>query len=466
MSPENLRYGGGVAGTVLNPAVAIVLLIAGLLILFLPQRKAVIPFLFTAIVVPGDQIVVVAGLHFPVLRVLLLFGLVRLLMIKGRGQMDLLSGGINKIDKAVFGLALTTAVCGVLLFRNFGAVVFQLGELYTAFCTYFLLRCLVRDREDVYRTIRVFAWIAIFLGVIMTIERVTGTNPYGKLGGARAFFYDSLMERDGKIRATGSFGGPITAGTFGAVLVPLFVGLWLVDKKQRSTAVLGMVGATVMTVACNSSTPLGGYIAGILGLCLWPFRGLMRLIRWGIVVTLVSLHMVMKAPVWQLIARIDLTGGNSGDHRYQLINQSIIHFWEWWLIGTRNSGAWGWDMWDLCDQYVVAAVNSGLLGVILFIAIIVYGFKYLGKARNATTDKKQALFFWAMSSALFAHVISFLGIGYWDQTIVAWYALLVMISAVAVPRKVAVAAPKWEDLEPATEAAGFVPGEQLASRRF
>ena len=43
---------------------------------------------------------------------------------------------------------------------------------------------------------------------------------------------------------------------------------------------------------------------------------------------------------------------------------------------------------------------------------------------------------WALGSALFAHVVSFFGISYFDQTIVAWYALLAMISAAAViPRK-------------------------------
>ncbi len=463
MGPENLRFGGGVAGTVLNPVIAIVLLLAGLLICCLPQKRAVIPFIMTSILIPGDQIIVVAGLHFPILRVLLLFGMIRILVIKGRGNWDVFGGGANKIDKSVILLAITSAIAGVLLFRDWGAVVFQLGELYTSFCTYLVLRCLIRDREDVYRVIRVFAWITVLVGAIMVYEHLMGTNPYAKLGGARAAWFAANLVREGKYRATGPFGTPILAGTFGAVLVPLFIGAWLADKKQRGIAILGMAGATVMAVACNSSTPAGGYLAGVVGLCLWPIRGAMRLVRWGVVITLVSLHMVMKAPVWNLIARIDITGGSSGDHRYQLINQCILHFWDWWLVGTQSSGTWGWDMWDTCNQYVTTAVNSGLLGLVIFISIIVYGFKYLGKARRASTDKKQAFFIWALGSALLAHAVSFVGIGYWDQTIIAWYALLVMISAVAVLQKLPAAQRQFPPEMSSATVSEFAPADQLAS---
>jgi hypothetical protein len=74
------------------------------------------------------------------------------------------------------------------------------------------------------------------------------------------------------------------------------------------------------------------------------------------------------------------------------------------------------------------------------LAILVYGFKYLGRARLAAAkekDKKTALFLWALGSALFANVIAFLGISYFDQTMVGWYALLAMIpAAIAVrPKK-------------------------------
>jgi O-antigen ligase len=100
-------------------------------------------------------------------------------------------------------------------------------------------------------------------------------------------------------------------------------------------------------------------------------------------------------------------------------------------------------MWDTANQYVSNAVNGGLLSLILFIAILVYGFRYLGNARRTATDKNQALFFWSLAVALFVHVVSFFGISYWDQSIVGWYALLAFISATAVPQKMNASLPQF-----------------------
>lgn len=438
MEPQNLRFGGGVSGSFFNPVVALVVIVAAVLICILPRKKVIVPFLLTSLLIPSDQILVIAGLHFPLLRILIFFGMVRIFVIKGPGQWNVFSGGVNTIDKLIISLYLTTALAEVLLFQNSQAFIFQLGLLYSAFGAYFLLRCLIRDQEDVVRAIRVLALIVVVLGGVMAFEHLTnGWNPYALLGGARAGYFAADLSRDGHVRSTATFGTPILAGTFGAVLLPVFVGLWMSDRRQRSAALLGILGATAMTAASHSSTPAFAYVVGIVGLCLWPIRGMMRIVRWGIVVTLVSLQMVMKAPVYHLITRIHISGDSY--HRYALIDECVRHFWDWWLIGTKSNATWGWDMWDTANQYVATAINGGLLSLILLIAIIVYSYKYLGRARRAAPDKQQALFFWALSSALFAVTLSFLGISLWDQSVVGWYILLAFISAIAAPQKAPVA---------------------------
>lgn len=435
--PQNLRFGGGLSETVLNPAVLLVILIAGALVCFWPRRRAMVPFLLASILIPPDQVLVIGSLHFPMLRLLVLFGIIRMIKQKASSKARIFSGGINKIDWTVILSAIFVAVNGVLLFRDSGALVNQLGALFTFFGVYFLLRYLIRDEEDVVRTIQTLACIAAMVAVVMAYEVGTGHNPYALLGGARASSYASLALRADKVRAQGPFGHSILAGTFGAVLMPLFVALWWKGKKHRKIAAMGIVAATVITFACNSSTPALGYAAGVLALCLWPARQWMQIMRWGLVFTLVALHLAMKAPVWHLIASIDITGGSSGFHRFMLIDQCIRHFSDWWLVGVKDTSVWGWDMWDTANQYVGLCDNSGLLPFLLFVAVLVYGFKYLGRARRASgKDKKTALFIWALGSALFANVVAFIGISYWDQTIVAWYALLAMIpAAIAVPTK-------------------------------
>jgi len=438
--PENIQFGGGVTETVLNPVVLVLVLIGGMLILFGSRRWAIAAFLSLAILIPMDQVLLLGPFHFPMMRLLALFGLVRIVWEKLSKRKEIFSGGMNGMDKAVILLTIFTAVDGILLWRQSGEVIYQLGNLYTAFGVYFLLRSLIQDEEDVKKSLRVLACVAALVAAVMICEQLTGRNPlYANLGGARASMYSNALERDNHYRATGPFAHPILAGTFGGIMFPLFVGLWWKEKKGRKYAALGIAATAVIPFATSSSTALFGLIGGVFGLCLWPLRQHMRKIRWGLVLTLISLHLYMTSPVWHLISDVDLTGSSSAYHRYQLVNQCILHFWDWVLVGTKNYASWGWEMWDLSNQYVGTADTGGLIPLIAFLAIIALGFKYIGQARKAAAgaDRKQELFAWAFGASLFANVVAFFGIGYFDQTIVVWYAILAMISAVTAGARIA-----------------------------
>jgi hypothetical protein len=140
----------------------------------------------------------------------------------------------------------------------------------------------------------------------------------------------------------------------------------------------------------------------------------------------------MKAPVWALIGRVDLVGGSSSSHRYELIDQAIRHVDEWWLVGTRNVSSWGWEMGDTSNQYVEAGVTGGIITLILFVALIGYSFKTVGTLRRTLArDRAAERRMWAFGAALFSNAVAYFGITYFDQTIIAWYALLAMIGAAA-----------------------------------
>ena len=442
MDPETLRqmaFGGGVTGSVFSPVAMAAILLAGILMLVLPREKAIIPFFAGAILIPIDQILLIGPLHFPMLRVLLIFGFARMFWAKLSGTDPIFSGGMNAIDKAMLVLSVFTAVDGVLLWREAGALVFQLGNMYTTLGVYFLVRFLIRDEEDVRRTLRVWAVVMVFIAIIMVGEQVTGKNfLYKAIGGVHANLAEEVNMRDGSVRATGSFAHPILAGTFGGFSLPLFVGLWWRNKGDRKFAACGAIGSVVMAITASSSTALLGGLGGLVGLGFWLMRRRMRLVRWGIIGILAVLQMMMKSPVWHIISDIDITGSSSSYHRYMLVDQCIRHFWDWFLVGTKDFGSWGWDMWDLSNQYVAAADTTGLVPVIALITILVVGFKYIGRARRAAeTDKHEELFIWALGACLFANLVAFFGISYFDQTIVGWYAVLAMIAAVTLPARTA-----------------------------
>ncbi len=151
------------------------------------------------------------------------------------------------------------------------------------------------------------------------------------------------------------------------------------------------------------------------------------MVRWGIVLTLVSLDMVMKAPVWFLIARIQLVDGSTAFFRAQLIDGFVRHFSSWWMIGVQSTYDWGEDMWDLSNQFVAEGETGGLLCFVLFIWLIKICYSKIGAARRALSgNPRREWSMWLLGCAFFAHLNAYFGCSYYDNTQYAWFALLVI----------------------------------------
>jgi hypothetical protein len=420
MSEQNLHFGGEAA-----PAthVAIGLMICfGILILVVKRKYEIYPFLFGAFFIPFKQAINIGGAHFQMLRFLAIFGLVRLcwdgLILR---KVQPVFGKLHPVDRAFIYLTLVSAIALIVLNKQWAAVTSEVGTIFNALGIYFLLRFLIRDEEDVLRTVKALTLIGAVAAVSMLIEHATFRNFWSYAGGV------SLAPdfRDAHVRAQAFFAHSIIAGCYGAVLLPFSVWLWLKGGKQKKYAVLCFLSSTVMTIASWSSTPIMTYLAGISAFAFWPLRKQMRWIRRGIVAALIFLHLVMHGPVWSLIDHIDIVGGNSANHRYHLVDACIRHFWDWWLIGTNDNANWGFDMWDTANTFVGTAETGGLLALILMLAVISRSFRSIGQARaHFESDKIKQMQLWSIGAAIFAECTAFFGISYYDQTIVAWYALL------------------------------------------
>jgi hypothetical protein len=426
---KHFQFGGGLQETLLHPIVLVAMVVSAILILFLPRKYVIVPVLLTSLVVPMAQQVVVGGLHLFVMRIVILIGCARMLITKASSQDELLAGGFNAVDKWFTLWAVFRTLTALVLYASIPAVIGECGFLWDVFGGYFLFRFLIRDREDITRAAKVLALIAAVVAVGMLNEKIHFQNIFGFLGGVPIV----PTIRMGTIRAQGPFMHAILAGTFGGTVAPLFFWLWKI-AKSKFLAVIGVISSTIIVVSAASSTALMAFGGGIFAICLWPFRKKMRKVRWGIVILLIALHLVMKAPVWFVISHIDIVGGNSSYQRAYLIDQFIRHFGDWWLLGTYQSDSWGVDMWDHTNQFVAEGEGGGLVTLVCFIAMISVSFGMIGKARKAIEgDKEKEWMLWILGAALFAHIVGYFGISYFDQTRVAWFALLAMISAAATP---------------------------------
>jgi hypothetical protein len=415
MNPEQI--------TVLSSLGLAFTLAMSILLLTLPRRLALLPILLTACYMTFGQQIVAGGLHFTILRVLVLVGCVRILV---RGEFHRLQW--LRLDTMMIAWVVAGVVTYTMLWGSSDAFVNRLGLAYDALGLYFIFRFLLRDLDDIKRVCRLFAVALIPLALAMGIEKLTGRDPFNVFGGVPAV----TEVREGVLRCQGPFAHPILAGAFGAASVPLFIGIWLQRKGQRVLAWAGALSGMLITLFAGSSGPVATLAAGIMGCAMWPFRNSMRFVRWGIVTLLLVLGAVMKAPVWFVFARVNVFSGSTGWHRSNLIDQTIVHFSDWWLLGTKETFSWGVWGGDITNQFILQGIRGGLVTMILFIGIVVVSFSAIGRAVRGMRGKSRRteLLLWTLGAAIFAHVISFMSVSYFDQNIVSWYLLLAIIATV------------------------------------
>lgn len=401
----------------------------GVLMLFLPRRFAVLPLIMTACFITLGQVINFASLHFTMFRIIIFFGCARVIIRK-----EVFSIQLHRIDKLLIAYVITSATAYMLLRGGSGeAIINQLGFVYNTLFLYIMFRALIRDQEDIQAIFKMISLIVVPLAVAMLIEQATGRNLFAIFGGVPEF----TAVREGKIRSQGAFAHPILAGTVGATSLPLLLALWVQGEEKKLVAGLGIISATIITITASSSGPIVTYIFVIIGMAMWRIRDNMRAVRWFILLTLISLHIVMKAPVWALIGKLSEIIGGTGWHRVALIDAAISHLDEWWMLGTDYTRHWmptgiTWSEkhTDITNQFIAVGIDGGLSALILFVAIIVFCFKNIGiKLKEiGPTESPIKFTIWCMGVSLVGHLASFTSVHYFDQIIVFWYLLLAMIT--------------------------------------
>jgi hypothetical protein len=407
--------------TTVHPLGLLAVAVLGLCVLVLPRRWSVLPLLVMACFISSAQRIVVIGLDFNFLRIMVLFGVIRLVQRK-----EHLGFVWKPLDTVMVFWAIIKAVFFVIRVGTFSAVVNRLGFAFDAFGMYFLFRCLIRDWKDVNQVILGCIWISIPVAFFFLIELRTGRNLFAIFGG----LHEITLIREGRLRCQGAFSHAILAGCFWASLMPLFATFWWKSTQDRIWAITGVVTSMIIVICCASSTPVMGVFAALIGGLFFFLRRQMRLVRWAILLTLTALHLVMQAPVWHLVSRASAVGGSTGWHRYNLINQTITHFDEWWLGGCSayKVASWGITAGDVTNQYIAEGITSGLLTMCLFIAIIVIAFRKVGRLwRSRRRDPHQLALSWAFGTSLFVHCTVFVGVTYFGQIQIIWYLLLAII---------------------------------------
>ncbi len=394
------------------------------LLLLVPRKYAPAAFLGGAIFLPVGAGVMLASFNLTPVRLLIATGILRCILRRETPALFPLAA-----DR-LFALFALVAL-GTSFFHDdvAGTTVYHVALSIDILGTYFLFRIWIGNRQDVLLFLQ---WILIFaapLALFMAMEFVTGKNLFNFVGGIPV---ESALRGD-RVRARGPFRHAILAGTYGGVALPLAIALW---QTNRRIAWIGLVSGFLIVLASTSGGPVMTLGSVLVALWLWRYRARLRVILWSAVASLLLLHLIMNAPVWYLIARVEIGGG--GYYRAKLIDSAIKYLNEWWLAGTdatrhwMPSGVkWSEDAADITNGYLSFGVLGGLPLMLTFIGIITISFRHLARAYKCLGhfDERDKFIVWCIGASLFGHAVSMMSIRYYDQFAVVFYSFLAVLAS-------------------------------------
>lgn len=407
--------------TAVHPIGVAALSVLAVLAILLPRRMAAIPFVTLLCFIPAGQRVILFTLDFTFIRVLILVMWTRLLV-----RRELRPLLWNHLDRAFVLWNVTAVLFGTVLTATLTGFVNRMGAAVDAMAIYFFFRILLRSHQDLIRLAMQFALLGVVVLLFFAFENRTQRNMFYIFGGVPEF----TDIRDGRLRCQGAFAHPILAGCFWAGLIPLYLVRGWLGQGWR-IPILGTIAALGIVALCASSTPVMAVLFGVMGGGLFLVRGALRWYRWLAVAWLLVLHFIlMKNPVWHLLARVDVVGGSTGWHRFHLVDEFFNRFTEWWMLGTLTTAHWGPGLHDVTNQYVAEGVYGGLARLVAFLLLLWFAFAGISRSMRAPTvpiHVKYAV--WALGTAMFMHCANYIAVSYFEQITALWYITLAAIAS-------------------------------------
>jgi hypothetical protein len=407
----------------MNPIGALIIFATVAIVLFSGSRRlALLAIVAGSIYVTQGQGFLIGGFNVFSVRIFEIAGIFRVVTRK-----ELPLRRLTRVDKAILALYIFTAV--VYCLRASEHFANEIGVSLDGILAYFICRSLLGGIEDLRWFLRCFAMLLIPYVLLVLIERHQGQSPWTLMGG---FSSSSGWSRNGVIRCTGSFRHPSLMGSLGASFLALYLAmLW--SHTDKKTGYVGAILCLLLVAASNSGAPLNFAGVIIVGWIAWRFRTKVKWIFRGMLVLVVLLAIVMKAPVWFLLQRIsDITGGD-GWHRAELIDQAVRNFAQWWFAGMDLAKTTGWfatvlpnvESADICNQFVLFGLTAGIGAVALFVTLLLFVFKALGKAIALVRSRGRyprytEYYLWGLGVLLVGHISNWLGITYYDQFYMIW----------------------------------------------
>ena len=403
--------------SIIHPLALVIFLVAAFWLFYGPRGKIIWSVLLIACFISVAQRFALVTMDFSFIRTIGTLGLIRILTY---GELRTIKPNVT--DKLM--LAFVVLLVGMTGIREGpNGAVSKAGFSLDLFSMYWVGRVSLKTTKDVRMMMAALGLMAIPLSMFFIIEKTTGRNYFSMFGGVAPF----TLERDGKLRAQGSFCHPIIAGVFFACFLPLAIGV--IRSRVRGLASLlggwvAVVFSVLIILMSNSSTPVAGVLIGLMAWATFRFRRSLKTWMCVAVFLMVIGHFGSSNGIHHILfTRVDFTGSSTGYHRYLLVDGLIDNVTSWAFIGDSTPG-YNRSFRDITNMYVVSALAGGAITLGLLLSLVYQAFKAATQGvRNAVT-REELMMMYGMGCAFTTICISFMAVACYGEGVVPWYVLL------------------------------------------
>jgi len=310
------------------------------------------------------------------------------------------------------------------------------GFLMDTYFAYLAARLCIFDGLAMTKTIKSVAVILVPFAILGVFEAVSGQCVYRPLLQYCPWRteFPTYEPRWGFTRAWGSFGHPILFGDCFVIFLPL---IWELRHQKGNWGKLAYPLCGMAAIGAFSSMSSGSWsmlIAAISCLAMEKYKRWVKPILISALLLCIMIGIVSNRPFYNVLAEKLNFGGGDWWQRTALIDCAIedIGKWCWVGYGDRDPG-WGAKMGtqftDVNNEFIMAGVQYGMLGVIVLCVVLITAFRGLIRAWKLSSDVKLRSMYWSMGSILFAVIIAWMGVSFFGQMPSIFYSVLGMIGA-------------------------------------
>ena len=349
----------------------------------------------------------------------------------------------SRLDKFV-GLSMLVYVGIYCATRPFGAALENRGGfLIDTWFVYLSMRLILTDKRTLISFIKTIAVILAPLAILGVIESVTHWQPFMDLGRftpwrPRPAEIDISRERWGLTRAMGPFSHFIMFGGCFAMFLPL---VWALRRQRDYWGNLAypLCGIFIVgTLSSMSSGPWAMLIVVTFCLAMEKHKRWTKTVIVFFVALCISAAVVSNRPLYHVFYDYANVGGGDYWSRVRLIDAAINDFGQWWWAGyggvdpgwgsTDGGYFWG-EFTDVNNEFILAGIEYGILGIVALCAVLAMAFSGLVRAGARTKDTQLKSLYWSMGSALVGLIVLTQGVSLFGQNSALFYSLLGMIGA-------------------------------------